>query len=94
VSNVHEGVPNLRPMGVGRSDLDGGERCGGHCVHVGFMWRDFKRMEKALWVFFVAVAALLIKDVVPAFVSKGRESTAYIHAGERLATDRVAEPTP
>lgn len=84
-------VPNLRP-GHHHNDLDGGERCAGHCIHVGFMWRDFKRMEKAFWVLAVAIVGLLIKDVVPAFTSRGRESIAVIHGGERLATDRAPEP--
>jgi hypothetical protein len=71
------------------TDLDGGEKCGGHCIHVGFMWRDFKRMEKAFWFLFAAVIGLVVADVYPKVTSRGREETAAIHGGERLATDRI-----
>lgn len=82
-------VPNLRPHV--RPDADGAQ-CGGHCDHVGFMWRDMKRMEKAFWFLFAAIIALLVKDVLPGMLNKRREYVPMVHDGELLAPDRVAEP--
>lgn len=87
---MSESVPNLRPHFV-RPDADGAQ-CAGHCDHVGFMWRDFKRMEKAFWVLFVGIVGLIIKDVALAERSHPRPAPIPSYPNERLGNDRIPEP--
>jgi hypothetical protein len=66
--------------------------CTGHCEHTTLMWRDFRRMEKAFWFCFLGILALLGQRVWEAAEMRIREQPVQ-HGGERLAPDRVEEPT-
>ena len=64
-----------------------------HCPHVAIIVHDFKRIEKVSWMLIAGILAVLGKEAYGVMTSHIRATSAPAYDGERLAPDRVEEPT-
>lgn len=70
---------------------DDEDKC--HCRHMDRVLHDFRRIERAAWILFAAIVGILLKEAWSMMTFHVRSDLPAVHSGERLAPDRVDEPT-